>query len=72
MVDERCAVLIPPRDVGALINALEMALDRNWEESVIANHFHRSWEDMAYDIYDFCISVLSERAVSERGSAPRI
>jgi teichuronic acid biosynthesis glycosyltransferase TuaC len=58
IVDERCAVLAAPRDVAGLASALEIALDRDWNENVIANHFRRSWEDMARELYAVCLSSL--------------
>jgi teichuronic acid biosynthesis glycosyltransferase TuaC len=63
IVDERCAVLTAPRDVAGLAGALEIALDRDWNENVIANHFRRSWEDMARELYDVCLSSLHAPAL---------
>ena len=63
IVDERCSVLVPPRDVAALVTALEMALDRDWDEQMIANIFRRSWEDMAQETYNICLSALTDQAV---------
>jgi glycosyltransferase involved in cell wall biosynthesis len=63
VVDERCSVLVPPRDVAALAAGLELALDRDWDEQVIAKSFRRSWEDMAQETYDVCLSALTDRAV---------
>jgi teichuronic acid biosynthesis glycosyltransferase TuaC len=69
IVDERCAVLIPPHDVAALVTALEMALDRDWNELMIASRFRRSWEDMAGELYDICLSALPNRAVQPQSRA---
>jgi teichuronic acid biosynthesis glycosyltransferase TuaC len=66
IVDERCSVLVEPHDVAALVKALEIALDRNWDESTIANHFRRSWEDVARELYDICLSALPDRAVEAK------
>jgi teichuronic acid biosynthesis glycosyltransferase TuaC len=63
IVDERCAVLTAPRDVAGLARALEIALDRDWNENEIANHFRRSWEDMARELYDVCLSSLHAPAL---------
>ena len=63
IVDERCAVLTAPRDVAGLAKALEIALERDWNENVIAHHFRRSWEDMARELYDVCLSSLRAQAL---------
>lgn len=63
IVDERCAVLTAPRDVASLARALEIALERDWNENVIAHHFRRSWEDMARELYDVCLSSLRTPAL---------
>jgi teichuronic acid biosynthesis glycosyltransferase TuaC len=69
IVDERCAVLVAPRDVAGLARALEIALDRDWNENVIANHFRRSWEDMARELYDVCLSSLQAPALRSQSMA---
>jgi glycosyltransferase involved in cell wall biosynthesis len=52
IVDERCSILVPPRDAGALANALEIALSRNWDERAIASHFRRPWDDVAAELLE--------------------
>jgi teichuronic acid biosynthesis glycosyltransferase TuaC len=74
IVNEQCAVLIPPHDVAALTAALESALNRDWDERTIARQFGRSWEDMARELYGICHSVLPARpahAQSRSASAKR-
>jgi len=66
IVDERCSVLVGPYDAAALAMALEIALNRDWDELAIARHFRRSWEDMARELYDVCLSTLSSRAVEAK------
>src|SRR4029077_9709860 len=61
IVNEQCAVLIPPHDVPALTAALESALNREWDEQKIACQFGRSWEDMAQELYGICCSVFHAR-----------
>jgi teichuronic acid biosynthesis glycosyltransferase TuaC len=61
IVNEQCAVLVPPHDVAALTAALETALNREWDERMIACQFGRSWEDMARELYGICHSVLHAR-----------
>jgi teichuronic acid biosynthesis glycosyltransferase TuaC len=63
IVNEQCAVLVPPHDVAALTAALETALNREWDEQMIAGQFGRSWEDMARELYGICHSVLQARPV---------
>ena len=58
MVNEQCSVLVPPRDVKALATGIDVALNRSWDESSIANHFQRSWQQVARETYDLCLSAL--------------
>jgi glycosyltransferase involved in cell wall biosynthesis len=58
VVNQHCAVLVPPHDVEALTAALDVALAREWDEIGIAKQFGRSWQDMAVELYDICLSVL--------------
>jgi teichuronic acid biosynthesis glycosyltransferase TuaC len=60
IVDDRCAVLVPPRNVSALVAALKMALERDWDELMIASHFRRSWEEMAGELFEICLRTLTD------------
>ena len=64
LVDEHCAILIPPREIGELAKALENALNRHWEEAMIAGKFQRSWGDMAREVSELCLSVVLDRNAS--------
>ncbi len=57
LVDDRCGILVPPRDPDALATALEDALVRTWDERAIARHFHRGWDDVAADLYEIIVSL---------------
>ena len=63
IVDDHCAVLIPPREIGELAKALEKALSRHWDEALIASKFQRSWDDMAREVSELCSSMLLDRDV---------
>jgi len=54
LVDRRCAVLVPPRDAGALAQALDAALSSPWDEREIANHFRRDWKEVAREVFAVC------------------
>jgi teichuronic acid biosynthesis glycosyltransferase TuaC len=71
VVDRHSGVLVPPHDVAAFATALELALDRPWDETAIANQFGRSWQDMAVELYDICLSVLPRQIVQEPGRGYR-
>jgi len=60
IVDDRCSVLVPPRNVSALVAALEIALERDWNELMIAGHFRRSWEEMAGELFEICLRTLAD------------
>jgi teichuronic acid biosynthesis glycosyltransferase TuaC len=62
IVDERCSVLVPPRDVQALARAIDVALSRSWDESLIASHFQRSWRQVARETYDLCLLALADES----------
>jgi glycosyltransferase involved in cell wall biosynthesis len=66
MVNDACGILVPPRDVRALEHGLEAALERSWDPATIASHFRRSWEDMARELFEICLAVLSNKAVSTK------
>lgn len=69
IVDDRCGILVPPRDVTGLSQALEVALNRDWNEQMIANCFKRSWDDMARELYGVCLSALSPTAFAVEAKA---
>jgi hypothetical protein len=62
-------VLVPPHDVAAFTEALDVALTREWDEMVIAKQFGRSWQDMAVELYDICLSVLPNQTFQNFAAA---
>ena len=50
LVDSRCGLLVPPRQVEALRDALALALTSSWDEDEIANHCRRSWDQVAHEV----------------------
>ena len=69
VVGQHCAVLVPPHDVAAFTEALDVALTREWDEIVIAKQFGRSWQDMAVELYDICLSVLPNQTFQNSAAA---
>jgi len=50
LMDDRCGILVPPRDAAAFTSALDRALDTNFDEGLIAEHYSRSWDNVALDL----------------------
>ena len=61
LVDERCGILVEPRQSEPLRAALEAALVRRWDEEAIARTFRRSWEQVADETLAVCRRVLKLR-----------
>lgn len=59
LLDPASGVMITPRDPVSLIRGIEIALDRNWDERVIAAKSNRSWQDVGRDTFAVCELVLS-------------
>lgn len=58
LVNASCGILVPPRSPVRLADALNVALNRHWDEAAIANRFRRSWDDMACETVDACTDVI--------------
>jgi glycosyltransferase involved in cell wall biosynthesis len=56
-----CGRLVPPRDSGALAEALASALDQNWDANAISARGSRSWETVAAELLDIFTSLASTR-----------
>jgi glycosyltransferase involved in cell wall biosynthesis len=52
-------VLIPPRDTGALREALRSSLDRQWDHPAIAARMKRTWDDVAAETLRVCNDMIS-------------
>lgn len=59
VVDESCAILVPPRDVVALSGALAAVLERDWNEAALSRRFSRSWSDVAKETFVACEEALA-------------
>lgn len=66
VVDESCAILVPPRDATALAGALAAVLDRDWDEAALSARFSRSWADVAAETYAACAEAIASHRV-DRG-----
>lgn len=51
LMDESCGALVPPRDVPALLEALDSTLGRQWSATNISARHSRSWADVAQDLH---------------------
>lgn len=54
IVNEKCGVLVPAKDVQGLAAGLAEALVRVWNEGDIAASLRRSWGDWARETYEIC------------------
>ncbi|MFZ1390413.1 MAG: glycosyltransferase [Dokdonella sp.] len=59
VVDESCAILVPPRDSSALADALARMLGRSWDENLLSRRFSRSWAEVAGETLTACNEALS-------------
>lgn len=67
VVDDTVAILVPPRTVDPLRDALAAALDREWDASALGARFSRDWSQVAADTLAACEEALAEA----RGTAAR-
>jgi teichuronic acid biosynthesis glycosyltransferase TuaC len=58
VVDDGCAILVPPRDPAVLAAALDQALSRKWDEAAIARSYGRSWDDVGRETFEVCTAVM--------------
>jgi teichuronic acid biosynthesis glycosyltransferase TuaC len=54
-------ILIPPKQVDALHDALKQALSRTWDHDGIARAMQRTWDDVARETLAVCQQVLAQR-----------
>ena len=59
IVDERCGILTPARDVDGLEAALERALSTPWNEVAISNQRQRGWGQVAAETWEVCQHLLA-------------
>lgn len=59
VVDDSCAILVPPRDAAALSAALAGVLERDWDESLLSRRFSRSWGEVANETLAACTEAVA-------------
>jgi glycosyltransferase involved in cell wall biosynthesis len=69
IMGDECGRLVPPRDAGALAEALASALDQSWDAKAISARHSRSWETVATELLEIFKSLTSARAA--RGHGPQ-
>jgi glycosyltransferase involved in cell wall biosynthesis len=69
LVNEQTGILVSPRDSRALAYAIETALERKWDEHLISEQFHRSWDEAAHEMLDICELAIQERKKEWQPSA---
>ena len=62
ILSDECGRLVPPRDSGALAQALASVLDRTWDAKAISAHGSRSWETVAAELFENFTSLVSARS----------
>lgn len=58
LVNETCGRLVPPRNVVLLADALAEAINRPWDEAVVARKFSRGWDRVAEETCQACLTVM--------------
>jgi glycosyltransferase involved in cell wall biosynthesis len=61
LVNEQSGILVSPRDSRALATAIETALEREWDEHLISEQFHRSWDEAAHEMLSICEVAIQQR-----------
>lgn len=58
LIHPECGILVPPKDGPALAAALDAALNIQWDQTMIARLFSRSWEEVAAETWNVCRKLL--------------
>jgi glycosyltransferase involved in cell wall biosynthesis len=61
ILSNECGRLVPPRDPGALAEALASVLDKTWDTAAISAHGSRSWDTVAAELLEIFKSCVSAR-----------
>jgi glycosyltransferase involved in cell wall biosynthesis len=61
LMNDTCGILIPPRDVAALTRAIQSAMERDWNDRLISDHFQRGWDHAAAEILSMLEHVIENR-----------
>jgi teichuronic acid biosynthesis glycosyltransferase TuaC len=62
LVNEKSGILVAPRDSPALANAIETAMERNWDERSISEQFHRGWDEAADEMLSICELAMQQQS----------
>ena len=54
LVGSHNGILVPPRDVFSLVEALRTALSTKWDPYAIAERANRSWDHVAQEVFEAC------------------
>jgi teichuronic acid biosynthesis glycosyltransferase TuaC len=72
LVDFKSGILVPPRNVEKLMDALGRALRMKWDEQLIASSVRRTWADMARDLYDEIANAINRASAKKIIRAERV
>jgi len=61
LVNEDSGILVAPRDWCALAEAIEKAMERNWDEHSISEQFRRGWDEAADELLRICELAVQQR-----------
>ena len=61
LVNKQSGILVSPRDSLGLADAIDTALERNWDERLISAQFRRSWDEAAGEMLSICELALRQR-----------
>ena len=67
LVDSESGILVAPRDSDALAEALDAALSRRWDESLIPQRSQRGWDQVAEETYQICMDCLRHHDQMDSG-----
>jgi glycosyltransferase involved in cell wall biosynthesis len=70
VVDESCAVLVPPRVVEPLASGILQVLDRSWDEDALSRRYSRDWAEVATESLKACAEAIAEARSTARTAAP--
>lgn len=61
IMSDECGRLVPPRDAGALAEALRAVLDKAWDAAAISSFRGRGWDAVAAELMEVFNAVISTR-----------
>jgi teichuronic acid biosynthesis glycosyltransferase TuaC len=54
LVSAKSGILVPPRNSRVLADAIDIALERHWDERLISEQFRRGWDKAADETLSIC------------------